>query len=365
MSALKDIYSPHFYDSLSMALKECIDEFESKKFIAAIFSNGFESMELKARMRHTTMVLHEFLPDDFKAAGKVLEKLISVLIEHNPEGEKLAYIFLPDYIEIYGIDNFETSIPLLEFTTQFISCEFAVRPFIVKYGDKMMQQMLQWSVHSHFKVRRLASEGSRPRLPWAMALPELKKDPTSLLPILENLKNDPSDYVRRSVANNINDIAKGHPEVVIALAKKWAGKSAATDAVIKHGCRTLLKLGNPEILKLYGLDTIGIIASGFSITTPIVEMGESVWFTFRVTNDTAANKTVRLEYAMYFMKSKGHLAKKVFKISERSYAPGETAIITRKQSFRPITTRVYYKGKHELALIINGLEMEALPFEVI
>ncbi|MGY0037975.1 DNA alkylation repair protein [Pedobacter sp. NJ-S-72] len=134
--------------------------------------------------------------------------------------------------------------------TQFISCEFAVRPFLAKYGGQMMIRMEKWSLHESHKVRRLASEGSRSRLPWAMAVPGLKKDPSPILPILENLKNDPSEWVRKSVANNLNDISKDHPEIVIAIANRWKGLSKETDAIIKHGCRSLLKQGHAKILPI-------------------------------------------------------------------------------------------------------------------
>ena len=136
----------------------------------------------------------------------------------------------------------------IEFITQFITCEFAVRPFLLKYGDKMMNQMRAWSLHKSHKVRRLASEGSRPRLPWAMAIPALKKNPMPVLTILENLKNDPSESVRRSVANNLNDISKDRPGMVLKIANAWKGQNKETDAIVRHGCRTLLKHGHPEVL---------------------------------------------------------------------------------------------------------------------
>jgi hypothetical protein len=197
-----------------------------------------------------------------------------------------------------------------------------------------------------------------------MAIPFLKKDPHPVLPLLENMKNDPSEWVRRSVANNLNDIARDHPEVILEIAARWKGLGAATDAIIKHGSRTLLKQGHAGILKFYGLDNEQVIVADFSILTPVIRLGESVQFTFTVHNTSSVQKTVRLEYGVYYLRSKDRLSKKVFKISERIYPPGETAIIQRKQSFRPITTRRYYTGRHGLSVIINGEEKEMLPFEV-
>ncbi|MEO6685784.1 MAG: DNA alkylation repair protein, partial [Dyadobacter sp.] len=253
MSAIKDIYSPAFYNQFADILKQAVPDFDKNAFINQIFVEEFKAMEWKERMKHTTRVFHVFLPEDYPKATTLIEKIITILRKENIGGG-LEYIFFADYVEVYGLDDFKTSVKALEFITQFISCEFGVRPFILKYGDKMIDQMVIWSKHENLHVRRFASEGSRPRLPWAMAIPALKKDPSPLFPILENLKNDPSEYVRRSVANNLNDIAKDHPDVVLSIAKRWRGGSKETDAIIKHGSRTLLKQGHAEILEVYGLD---------------------------------------------------------------------------------------------------------------
>jgi len=365
MSALKNLYSPSFYERLCAVLTKSLPSFDKDKFISLINSDGFEDKELKARMRHTAIVLHHFMPRDFGKAADALEVIIENARKANFGEDGLASMFLPDYIEVYGIIHYDDAVRALEFVTQYVSCEFAVRPFLIKYEDKMLKQMLAWSLHDNYKVRRFASEGARPRLPWAMAIPSLKKDPSAVLPILENLKNDPSDFVRRSVANNLNDIAKDHPDVVLAIAKKWKGTSAATDAIVKHGSRTLLKQGHPEILKLYGLDATHIAHAGFEVLTPVVKLGDSVEFTFIIENKDDKPQTVRLEYGLYYMKAKGHLAKKVFKISEKTYQPGEKAAIVRKQSFRAITTRVFHLGEHKVSLIINGEEKEIAAFELI
>ncbi len=130
-----------------------------------------------------------------------------------------------EYVENFGLEHYDISMSAMEFITQFISCEYAIRPFIIRYPGKAMKQMLQWSKHESLHVRRFSSEGCRPRLPWAMALPALKKDPTLILPILENLKDDSSEFVRKSVANNLNDIAKDNPDTVLGIVKRWQGNS--------------------------------------------------------------------------------------------------------------------------------------------
>ncbi len=230
----------------------------------------------------------------------------------------------------------------------------------------MMKQMLAWSNHKHPAVRRLSTEGCRPRLPWAMALPKLKEDPTTIILILENLKNDSSEFVRKSVANNLNDIAKDNPGVVINLVKKWKGKSKNTDWVIKHGCRTLLKKGNTEVMELFGFGyTKNILIENFQISTTKLKIGESLKFDFRLLNNNNKNIKIRLEYGLYYQKANGTLSKKTYKISEKEYPANSITQLHRKQSFRVITTRKFHRGLHQVSIIINGKEFEKRNFELV
>lgn len=187
----------------------------------------------------------------------------------------------------------------------------------------MMKQMLVWSKHEHWGVRRLASEGCRPRLPWAMALPNLKENPAPIIPILENLKNDPARFVRLSVANNLNDIAKDNPEIVIDLVKKWKGESKEVDWIIKHGCRTLLKQGNPEVMELFGFNSTisNICVEDFQISSPEVKVGDSLEVSFKLLNKNDQTTKIRLEYGIYYQKANGTLTKKCIK-SARKNMPG-------------------------------------------
>jgi 3-methyladenine DNA glycosylase AlkC len=231
----------------------------------------------------------------------------------------------------------------------------------------MMKQMFAWSNHKHWAVRRLSSEGCRPRLPWAMALPSLKKNPAPIIPILEKLKNDKSRFVRLSVANNLNDIAKDNPETVIDLVKKWQGKSKEIDWIIKHGCRTLLKQGNPKAMELFGFGAVAknISIQDFKILTPKVKVGNSLKFEFKLLNKNKEKANIRLEYGIYYQKANGTLAKKVHKISEKEYAGNSTAPITRKHPFKVVTTRKLHLGLHQVAVIINGNEFEKHNFELV
>jgi 3-methyladenine DNA glycosylase AlkC len=362
---LKDIYSISFYDKFSDRLGEVIPNFDKQKFIFEIFTDNWDSKELKQRMKHTSFVLHQFLPEDYTKTTKIIEKIIEIIKLKPFTQSSLEFMFFLDYIENYGINDFETSAKTIEFVTQFTSCEFAVRPFIIKYGERMLQQMYEWSLHENHHVRRLASEGSRPRLPWAMALPELKRNPKPILSLLENLKNDPSEYVRRSVANNLNDIAKDNPDFVIQIAKQWKGISKETESILKHGCRTLLKQGNSEVLKFFGLiDNPKVELINFKIKTKEIRRGDNLEFSFSIQNNDTKTQFIRLEYAIYYLRKNGQLSKKVFKISERHLNPSDIIVIHRKQSFKIITTRQFYSGQQKLSIIVNGQERVIDTFEL-
>ena len=361
---LKDIYSPEFYVRLGDGLAKVVDNFDRPAFERAIFSPAFADMELKQRMTHTIEVIADLFPADYADAIECLEALVDALRAAGHHEQSFEYMFLPEFIETRGLDHFDLSIDAFEFVTRFTSCEFAVRPFIHRYGQAMLDRMLGWSRHPHEMVRRLASEGSRPRLPWAMALPALKRNPSPLLPILDNLKQDPSETVRRSVANNLNDISKDNPDFVIDRVRAWQGHAGTTDALLKHACRSLLKQGDPQTLALFGYDASGIEVGGFVVDTPTVRFGESLDFQFRIENQGKDNKLIRLEYAVYHLKKNGSLAPKVFKISERELAAGARDFVERKHRIKPITTRKYYAGEHRVAVIVNGRETESIAFQL-
>jgi len=361
---LKELYSRPFYENFSETVQRALPAFDQEKFIHLIFNDDFDSYELKQRMNHTAVVLHHFLSDDFPEAAGQIKEIIRHIRETEQEELSLEFMFFPEYVSRYGLNHFDHSVDAIEFITQFTSCEFAVRPFILEYEQKMLVRMQDWTLHDSHHVRRLASEGSRPRLPWAMALTPLKKDPAPILPILENLKDDPSEYVRRSVANSLNDISKDNPRVTKQIAEQWLGTNQETDALVKHGCRTLLKQGDKDVMNLFGFRSEKLECSDFNIHTPRVKLGDNLEFSFSVKNRDHRVRLLRLEYAIYFLRKNGSLSKKVFKISEREIEPGDKLDITRKQSFHPITTRTYYPGTHKVSAIINGKENTLRTFEL-
>ncbi|OVE80976.1 DNA alkylation repair protein [bacterium K02(2017)] len=354
---LKNRYTKKLIADLASQIKSNYKNFDSTNFQKNIFNKDWKNKELKDRMAHIAITLHDFLPSNFTKAIKILKP-----IAKNHSG--FEYMFLPAYVEYFGTEDFKTSIKALEHFTPYSSSEFAVRPFIIKYKKKMMLQMESWAQSKNYHVRRLASEGCRPRLPWAMALPDFKKDPKAVLKIIKNLKNDPSEYVRRSVANNLNDISKDHPGVLHDLAPKWLGKSTQTDKLVKHACRSLLKQGDPQILRLFGYAKTNHVKINSFKVQKSVKQGERLQFSFSLSTNKKELGMIRLEYAVYFMKSNGKQARKVFKISEAAISK-PTKIVTKHHSFKYISTRKYYTGKHDIAIIVNGKEFDRLEFKLI
>ena len=345
---LKHRYSKAYVAELATAIKRHAPKFDHTGFERAVLGNGWARLELKQRMRRITETLKRFLPGDYRQQLVVLSKTA-------PDFGGFAAMFFPDFVAEYGLDDFATSVAALELFTQFSSSEFAVRPFIVRHGERMLAQMLRWTTHPNEHVRRLASEGSRPRLPWAMALPQFKRDPRPLLPILEALRADPSEYVRRSVANNLNDIAKDHPDLVLEIVQRWLGTSAETDRLVRHACRTLLKRGDQRALRLFGQhDDVAVAVTALKLGAKQIPIGADLGFTFllRAAADTAA----RVEYAVDFVKSDARSSRKVFHVGVKALTAATPLSIARTHRFRDFTTRKHYAGKHRITILVNGVE---------
>jgi 3-methyladenine DNA glycosylase AlkC len=354
---LKLLYNKEFINSLSDAIKLVYSPFNSQEFNTSVFDKEWDNKELLQRLRHIAYALHQFLPENYLQAIKILDQI-------SPQFSGLEHLVFPAFVELYGLDELEQSIKALESFTQYSTSELAIRPFIIKYPDRMMAQMEIWAESPNHHVRRLASEGCRPRLPWALSLPKFKKNPQAVLKILEKLKLDKSDYVKKSVANNLNDISKDHSQTVIDLAKNWLGDNKDTDWIVKHACRTLLKKANREVLTLFGFGTIQHIELADFIVQPEVKQGDKLNFSFVLNTTKDKLGKLRIEYAMDFMKNNGKQARKIFKISESDFT-AHIKSVQKQHSFKKISTRKYYPGKHGLAIIVNGQEMGVVSFLLI
>lgn len=361
---LKNLYNPTFFETFTTVVNTVLPEFRKQHFLNQVFDTEWESKELKQRMRHIATVLKDHLTGGYKEQVACIIRIIQQL---KRKGVKAGfeYMFFPDFIEQYGLSDLKTSLKAMETITQFTSCEFAIRPFLLKHPEEVMKQMLEWSKHPHHHVRRFSSEGCRSRLPWAMAIPGLKKDPSPILPILQNLKGDESLFVRKSVANNLNDIAKDHPEIVVQLVKAWKGLSKDTDWIVRHGCRTLLKKAHPSTYELFGLNgAAACTISNLKLNEKQLKIGERLRFSFDLKAETKPLK-LRLEYAIYYAKAAGKQSRKIFQIAENVYQPEKLYAFKKEQRFQDFTTRKHYPGKHKVAIVVNGQELAAKEFSLI
>jgi 3-methyladenine DNA glycosylase AlkC len=361
---LKHMYNPQFFERLTAVLLETVPSFDERRFIFKIFDRTWPDLELKQRTRQITIALHEFLPAEFSEAARIVTSISSSIRGRKEKEQSYPFIFLPDYIELYGLENFDESMKAIEEITKLVSAEFAIRQFILKYPDATMRQMTLWSNHEDPAVRRLASEGCRPRLPWSQELTMFRKDPSMILPILENLKTDPSEYVRRSVANNLNDIAKDNPSLVIKTAKRWKGDSLETKWIIRHGCRTLLKKGVEEVLRMHGFKADRRCTIEHLNVSKAVKIGDYLRFDFVFRNLEKRSEQFRIEYVVHYVTSTGKISPKVFKIGEYKIQGTSSVSISRRQSFKNFTTRKHYQGKHTLTILINGKSKARQDFVV-
>lgn len=355
--ALKDIYTKGFINNLASALQSEYPQFDVGAFNKAVFDSQWQAKTLKQRIRHIAESLKLYLPEDFN-------RCVDILIPVSKLDSGYAFLFFPEFVALYGLHDFSLSMIALEKMTEYASAEFAIRPFILNFPEQAMDQILKWTKSPNHHVRRLASEGCRPRLPWADALTPFKRDPAPIIAVLENLKEDNSEYVRRSVANNLNDISKDHPQQVLAIAGRWLGSSRNTDRLVKHACRTLLKQGDEQALALFGLGLPGHITVKVFDADERVLLGDSLSFSFDLLGSDGSIGFLRIEYGIDFLRSNGQHYRKLFKISEAEFKQ-QCRSFTKKHSFKPISTRRYYPGKHRLAIILNGKEMAIKTFDLL
>jgi 3-methyladenine DNA glycosylase AlkC len=346
---LKNLLNKELISELAGRFKKADPKFDAPKFIRAVFDSNWENRELKSRINHVANCMQSALPYAYP-------KQVQLVRTGGKEFRGLAALIFPEFVQIFGLEHPEISLDALEELTQYSTAEFAIRPYIEKHYDLSMKRIKQWAKQENEHVRRLASEGIRPRLPWAPALPQFKKNPKPVLEVLELLKNDSSEYVRRSVANNLNDIAKDHPELVIKTAGNWYGKNENTNRLIKHACRTLLKEGNAEALRVFGLTKGGKASvSKLKLAAKQIPIGNKLNFHFDLHNEMKKPQELRIEYAVYFMKSNGAHSRKVFQLTTKSFSPGITKI-QKTHPFTDFSTRKHYPGLHWIAISVNGTE---------
>jgi 3-methyladenine DNA glycosylase AlkC len=339
------------------------------KFPAAAFrkdaTRGLSSLELKARARHLADALERHLPAEPAKAFRLIVRSFEDPheVSEGASGSVFRYLAFSEYLERHGPRDVKAALVANYELTQRFSSEFCIRPLILAAWPEVKRSLERWVRDDNEHVRRLVSEGTRPRLPWGRQLTHFVADPSPVLPLLEHLKDDPSEYVRRSVANNLNDIAKDHPEVVLSVARKWLrGASAERRRLVEHGLRTLLKRGDARALALLGADGRHVEASG-SLSPSKVKVGERVVFSATVENRGPKATHVVVEARVHFVKMRGASAKP-FRIARLDLKPGERRELSKSFLLEHRSIRRLFSGRHEVELQVNGARQPLGAFDL-
>ena len=358
---LKDFIDRESVEAIVAAVVTEAQDVDSSAMVDAIFDDDWEDRALKQRIRHIAVSVRAYLPEDYAEALAVMRRAGAKV-----ETGWMSVWAFNDFVEEYGVDDPDISLPALEQFTKLASAEFAVRPFIRRYPDRMAEQMLAWAHDPDPLVRRLASEGYRPRLPWGMGLPQLKKDPAPILPVLTALRTDPSEDVRRSVANNLNDISKDHPELAVDVLAEWSDDTEEMRALVKHALRTLVKKGHAGALDLLGFSGNPQVAVGELVIAPaVIAIGGAVHLEVEVQSTAADLQPLLIDYAVTFQNASGTGSRKVFKGKAVELEPGEGVTLRRKINLSPMTTRRIFPGPHEVEIQVNGAIRATAQFDVV
>lgn len=336
------------------------------KLFTKMALKGLDELELKQRVSHIIHCLHCCLNKDFAAMSQLLVAIVPIWQRHQTSEPNAGFAAWPliDYVAQYGLDEPQIALETLKQLTSLFSAEFAIRPFIVRYPDICHRYFLSWVHDDCEHVRRLVSEGTRPRLPWGLRLTEFVVDPTPNLVLLSVLNNDSSVYVRRSVANHLNDIAKDHPNVVLKICYQWqANASPYTQWIIKHATRSLVKQGHPEVFNLLGYNqNLALMPVQLLIAQQQLEMGQALEFEFALCLMGQTEQACVVDFAIDFVKSNGKTNNKVFKLKNIRLRPREALHFKKSFSFKKISTRQYYAGLHQLSILVNGNKVASQTF---
>ncbi len=331
-----------------------------------------DGLEMMQRSAQITAALGEVLPSDFLEALRELKALLHPETEAEldslalDEGGLRGWALVPvgTYVAEHGLGQPKQSLAFLREMTMRFSAEFAVRPFFRDHTELTLAHAGRWADDANHHVRRLASEGSRPRLPWGLRLGVFVADPEPLLPILERLRDDPSEYVRRSVANNLNDIAKDHPGLVTGIARNWLRDAPPKRAkLVKHACRTLIKAGDPGALEVFGYGPPDSVRAELTCDAEVV-LGGALSVSAELSNDNADSLPLLIDLVLWFRKTDGRLAPKVFKWTETTVAAGASLNLKKSVPLRDVTTRRHYPGAQAVALQVNGVELARAGFDL-
>lgn len=360
MADFKDEFSPALVSGLAAQLRGAWPDFPSRRFESDATA-GLADLSLMQRIHHIAAALGQALPPSFSDAAAVLDRAVD-----SPGFTGWMTQPCGFYVAEHGLNEPHLALPLLARLSPLFSSEWPIRPFIEHHPEITFGYLREWARDEDEHVRRLVSEGTRPRLPWATRLRGLIDDPAPSIALLDLLVEDPSDYVRRSVANHLNDIAKDHPALAVETARRWlAGGGEPGAWVARHGLRTLVKRGDPGALALLGFDHgSSVRLDGLTVTPARLPIGGEVTIEFTLSTDDGPVRAV-VDYLVHHAGARGARAARVFKLSNRTIRPGQPQTITRGHAFRQVSVRRLYPGPHRIEIQVNGLVLGGADVELI
>lgn len=363
MTAFKEFYSKQTLPILADAVFGVFPHFQRDAYLEEV-SRSLARLQLKGRVDLIARSLHTFLPSNFSESVEILLKAVKA--DDRLEGFQIWPV--THFVMLYGLEDFNTSMDALKFLTTRFTAEYAVRPFLLHHREETLRLFAKWARDPNVHVRRLVSEGTRPLLPWGERLHEFQTNPDWGLSLLSVLRHDEEAYVRKSVANHLNDFSKQHPEKVVETMLLWRKNAPADrvkeiDWIIRHGSRTLLKRGHSGAMALEGLKSVLLKITPVKLSAKRIRMGEKLQLQFRLTAGSKAK--IMVDYIIHHRKANGKTQPKVFKHAVRSVEKGEHLEFSIRHSFRPITTRKYYSGEHFVEIVVNGRSLAKADFHLV
>ena len=357
--ALKEIFNSARLEHIAGEMLAVYPAFDAKAFLH-MANDGLAPLSVMQRMARVSECLHTVLPLGYEASLEVLRALAPRL------NSMFVSMFLPHYVASYGRHTFDLSMDALKYFTQFSSSEFAVRHFLRDDLARTLKVMHDWALDGNEHVRRLASEGSRPRLPWSFHLEPIQANPDLAAGILDTLKADDSLYVRKSVANHLNDVTKQHPDWVLERIESWPLQERHTAWIARHALRSLIKQGHPRALAIIGVGgKAQVEILDLKVTPAVIHLGEQITLSFTVQSTLDQSQRLVIDYAVDYVKASGGTSAKVFKLKTFDLPARGCVNLSRSQHIRELTTRKHYAGRHAVHLLVNGERLGSTAFDIV
>lgn len=354
---LKNSFGADVPRAIAQMIAAVFPRFDAPAFVRSAL-DGYDTLGLMPRAWKIAHELRRGLPDGYEQALEILLASLDQPSSRTVASGMGAFVFLPHvfFVAEYGLDYFDASMRAQYLLTQRFTAEFSIRRYLERHQAATLARLAEWTADPSEDVRRLVSEGTRPRLPWAPRLRAFQTDPRPVLALLERLKDDTSLYVRRSVANNLNDIGKDHPDVLVETAGRWMEHATEERRwIIRHALRSAVKRGEAGALRILGFGGKALVAvKNVRITPSRPAIGSSVNISCEVANQASGRQRVLVDLRVHYLKANGKHSPKVFKLKTVELAPMESIRLSKSLALTQFTTRTHYPGIHRIELLMNG-----------